>query len=266
MSPQPFPAGPAFGALETTEKLSDAQIQARARELREALEDQGHEVIPASEDVPAAFFDAGLVFDVPDHPAGMTQTVAVRAVRVLYGSAYRLTGNAHDAEDATLVEVNPLCVTKQGKVLALDAKVNFDDNAMFRRPGIADMHDPSQGDPREAQAAGPQLQWLREGSVNMLTLDLAQWRDVQVADYERTLDVLRALKLDAARFRTAYRLLGTLMIALPLAGLIAAAVGMFFGIPSSRKSGASCWRRHRLRRAMATMRFASFCIAATIDP
>lgn len=53
--------------------------------------------------------------------------------------------------------------------------------------------------PFDVLSPDPQLNWLREGSVNMLTLDLAQWRDVQVADYERTLDVLRTLKLDAAR-------------------------------------------------------------------
>jgi hypothetical protein len=45
----------------------------------------------------------------------------------------------------------------------------------------------------------PQLSGLREGSVNMLTLDLAQWQDVRVADYERTLDLLRDLELDEAR-------------------------------------------------------------------
>jgi hypothetical protein len=52
--------------------------------------------------------------------------------------------------------------------------------------------------PFDVLGPDPQLRWLREGSVNMLTLNLAQWRDVRVADYERTLDALRDLRLDDA--------------------------------------------------------------------
>ena len=55
--------------------------------------------------------------------------------------------------DATMLEINPLVVAKDDRVLALDAKMSFDDNALFRRHNVADMHDPSQQDPREAQAA-----------------------------------------------------------------------------------------------------------------
>ena len=54
--------------------------------------------------------------------------------------------------DATMVEINPLVVTKDNRVIALDAKMSFDDNALFRRPQISEMRDPSQEDPREAQA------------------------------------------------------------------------------------------------------------------
>jgi TolB-like protein len=52
--------------------------------------------------------------------------------------------------------------------------------------------------PFDVLSPDPQLRWLREGSVNMLTLNLAQWRDVRVADYERTLDALRDLDFDAS--------------------------------------------------------------------
>ena len=55
--------------------------------------------------------------------------------------------------DATMVEINPLVVTKDNRVLALDAKMSFDDNALFRRPKISEMRDPAEEDPREAQAA-----------------------------------------------------------------------------------------------------------------
>ncbi|GBU16139.1 MULTISPECIES: malate--CoA ligase subunit beta [Methylobacterium] len=62
--------------------------------------------------------------------------------------------------DGTMLEINPLVVTRDDRVLALDAKMSFDDNAMFRRRNIADMHDPSQGDPREAQAAEHNLSYI----------------------------------------------------------------------------------------------------------
>ncbi|GJE55371.1 MULTISPECIES: malate--CoA ligase subunit beta [Methylobacterium] len=62
--------------------------------------------------------------------------------------------------DGTMLEINPLVVTKDDRVLALDAKMSFDDNALFRRRNIADMHDPSQGDPREAQAAEHALNYI----------------------------------------------------------------------------------------------------------
>jgi serine/threonine-protein kinase len=52
--------------------------------------------------------------------------------------------------------------------------------------------------PFDVQSADPTLEWLREGSVNMLTLTLAQWTDVRVVDYERELDLLRDAKLDTA--------------------------------------------------------------------
>src|SRR5882757_6617797 len=55
--------------------------------------------------------------------------------------------------DATMVEINPLVVTKDNRVLALDAKMSFDDNAMFRRPRVTEMRDYAEEDPREAQAA-----------------------------------------------------------------------------------------------------------------
>src|SRR3989440_4755764 len=56
---------------------------------------------------------------------------------------------AYQETDASIVEINPLVVTKQGEVVALDAKVNFDDNALFRHPDVAALRDPDEEDPRE---------------------------------------------------------------------------------------------------------------------
>ena len=62
--------------------------------------------------------------------------------------------------DATMVEINPLVVTADNRVLALDAKMSFDDNALFRRPQVAEMRDVSQEDPREARAAQNGLNYV----------------------------------------------------------------------------------------------------------
>ncbi len=62
--------------------------------------------------------------------------------------------------DATMVEINPLVVTKDDLVLALDAKMSFDDNALFRRPQVSEMRDPAEEDPREAQAAEHGLNYV----------------------------------------------------------------------------------------------------------
>ncbi len=64
------------------------------------------------------------------------------------------------ARDCSLVEVNPLVVTRDGQVLALDAKFNFDDNALYRHPDIEAMHDPSEEDPREVAAAEFDLNYI----------------------------------------------------------------------------------------------------------
>jgi succinyl-CoA synthetase beta subunit len=65
--------------------------------------------------------------------------------------------------DASQIEINPLIVTKEGSVMALDAKLNFDGNALFRQKPIAEMRDPSQEDEREREAS--------KFDLNYVTLD-----------------------------------------------------------------------------------------------
>jgi malate-CoA ligase subunit beta len=62
--------------------------------------------------------------------------------------------------DATMVEINPLVITKQKTVVALDAKMSFDENALFRRPHIAELRDKSQEDPRETYASDRGLAYV----------------------------------------------------------------------------------------------------------
>ncbi|PNG26641.1 malate--CoA ligase subunit beta [Methylocella silvestris] len=86
---------------------------------------------------------------------GLNLKQVSRAVQSMLG-CYR----AFRDLDATMVEINPLVVTKDDRVLALDAKMSFDDNALFRRSGISDMRDHSQEDPREVQAAEHNLNYV----------------------------------------------------------------------------------------------------------
>jgi malate-CoA ligase subunit beta len=62
--------------------------------------------------------------------------------------------------DATMVEINPLIVTKDGRLQALDAKMGFDDNALFRRQQVSELRDKSQEDPREMNAADRGLSYV----------------------------------------------------------------------------------------------------------
>ena len=86
---------------------------------------------------------------------GLNLKQVSRAVQCMMG-AYR----AFRDLDANLLEINPLVLTGDDRIVALDAKMSFDDNALFRQPAIADMHDPSQDDPREAQAAQHNLNYV----------------------------------------------------------------------------------------------------------
>jgi succinyl-CoA synthetase beta subunit len=62
--------------------------------------------------------------------------------------------------DATMVEINPLVVTKEGNILAVDAKMGFDDNALYRHPNISELRDKSQEDAREMRAADRGLSYV----------------------------------------------------------------------------------------------------------
>ncbi|HET9552560.1 MAG TPA: ADP-forming succinate--CoA ligase subunit beta [Anaeromyxobacteraceae bacterium] len=68
--------------------------------------------------------------------------------------------NAYIATDASLAEINPLVITVPGDVLALDAKMNFDDNALYRHPDIAAMRDPDEEDPKETAAKEYDLSYI----------------------------------------------------------------------------------------------------------
>ncbi|MFQ5773714.1 MAG: ADP-forming succinate--CoA ligase subunit beta, partial [Kiloniellaceae bacterium] len=71
--------------------------------------------------------------------------------------------------DASLVEINPLVVTGAGAVIALDAKMNFDDNALFRHKDVADMRDPDEEDEMEREAARHELSYIKlDGNIGCM--------------------------------------------------------------------------------------------------
>ena len=92
---------------------------------------------------------------------GETFKQAVKFITSLY--------KAFEATDASLAEINPLLVTKQGNVLALDAKMNFDDNALARHPEIKEMRDLSEEEPLEVEASKYDLNYIKlDGNVGCM--------------------------------------------------------------------------------------------------
>ncbi len=110
---------------------------------------------------------------------GLTGKTARQAEKMLL-DLYRV----YLATDASLVEVNPLMITKSGDVYALDAKMNFDDNALFRHPEIAALRDLAEEEPLEIQAAEYGLNYIKlDGNIGcmvngaglaMATMDIIQ--------------------------------------------------------------------------------------------
>ena len=77
--------------------------------------------------------------------------------------------DAFNESDATLIEVNPLVLTKDGQVVALDAKVTIDNSALFRHEELADLEDPSAEDPQEQMAKEKGLTYVKlEGDIGIL--------------------------------------------------------------------------------------------------
>jgi succinyl-CoA synthetase beta subunit len=96
--------------------------------------------------------------------AGFDGDDAVEIARVL-----QLLGKVYEGEDATLVEVNPLVKTAEGKIVALDGKVSLDENAEFRHADHAELADKSAEDPLEAAAKAKGLNYVKlDGSVGII--------------------------------------------------------------------------------------------------
>jgi succinyl-CoA synthetase beta subunit len=88
------------------------------------------------------------------------------------GQAGKFMSAIYDAflkNDASLIEINPMIVTEDGGLLALDAKMNFDDNALYRHPDIKDLRDLSEEDPLEVEASKYSLNYIKlDGTIGCM--------------------------------------------------------------------------------------------------
>ncbi len=87
--------------------------------------------------------------------------IAIKLIKSLYKIVVQ--------KDATLIEINPLIITKEDKIVCLDAKMNFDDNAIFRRPEILNLRDLNEEEPAEIEASKYDLAYIKlNGSIGCM--------------------------------------------------------------------------------------------------
>ncbi|MDH5594507.1 MAG: ADP-forming succinate--CoA ligase subunit beta [Gammaproteobacteria bacterium] len=171
----------------------------------------------------------------------------VKELSSILNAAYRL----FNEKDASLLEINPLVVTTDGHLMAVDAKLNFDDNAMFRQKAIAELRDASQEDEKEYQAAQLDLNYIRlDGNIAcmvngaglaMATMDIIKLHGGEPANF---LDVGGGIT--ALRVTEAFKLIlsdekvkailvnifgGIVRCDLIAEGIIAAAKEVHIGVP-----------------------------------
>ncbi len=128
-------------------------------EVAAATPDQIHKIYiePAVGLLP--FQARQLAFGIGLEPAAIGK--AVKVMTALYG--------AFLATDASLIEINPLVVTASGDVLALDAKMNFDDNALYRHQDLRDLRDLGEEDPLEIEASKYSLNYIHlDGNIGCM--------------------------------------------------------------------------------------------------
>jgi len=98
------------------------------------------------------------------HQLNLTGELAKKFAHLLNGLY-----TAFIASDASLIEVNPLVITRSQELIALDAKIDIDDNALFRQKKIQEMYDPSQDDPRDVEAQYHGLSYVAlEGDIGCM--------------------------------------------------------------------------------------------------
>ena len=123
--------------------------------------------------------DAGLIEKIVAHPVDGFSKSALRAFAKklaldgkLADGAADLFARMHQAFielDASLIEINPLVTTPEGELFALDVKMSFDDNALFRHPELAALYDPAERDPAELEAQRYEMNYVKlDGDIGVV--------------------------------------------------------------------------------------------------
>jgi succinyl-CoA synthetase beta subunit len=110
-----------------------------------------------------------------------------------FGSLIAALYRAFVETDASLIEINPLVVTKDGNVICLDAKMSFDDNGLFRHPDIRELRDSNEEDPAETEASKYDLSYVHlDGNIGcmvngaglaMATMDIVKYYGAEPANF-----------------------------------------------------------------------------------
>jgi len=159
--------------------------------------------------------------------------------------------NAFVSTDASQIEINPLVVTDEDNLLALDAKINFDENALFRHPEIAELRDEAEEDPLEMRASKSELNYIRmDGSIGcmvngaglaMATMDIIKLYGAEPANFldvgggatkERVTEAFKIILSDSAVKGILVNIFGGIMRCDIIAeGIVAAAKEVSMEIP-----------------------------------
>ena len=181
-----------------------------------ASQEGGVEIEKVAEETPERIFKEAI------HPAAGLAPFQARKLAFALGlegpqvaQAGKLMTAVYDAfvaTDASLIEINPLIVTEEGSLLALDAKMNFDDNALFRRADLKDLRDTAEEDPLEVEASKYSLNYIKlDGTVGckvngaglaMATMDIIKLAGGEPANF---LDVGGGA--NAVQIKNAFRIL-----------------------------------------------------------
>jgi len=131
---------------------------------------------------------------MPHHVRGLSKALKLDGAQTkqmskLAGGLY----SAFDAKDMSLLEINPLVVTTDGNLVCLDAKMNFDSNALFRHPEIVALRDETEEDPKEIEASKHDLSYVAlDGSIGcmvngaglaMATMDIIKLYGAEPANF-----------------------------------------------------------------------------------
>jgi succinyl-CoA synthetase beta subunit len=162
-----------------------------------ASPDGGMDIEQVAKDSPERILSIPADIDGGPAAADVAQTAAFLDLTGGQAHAFaRLAAHLHRAFvelDASLIEINPLIVTKDGELVALDAKLALDDNAMFRHPEAAQLRDPDEEDAREAEARDFGLNYIQlSGTIGcmvngaglaMATMDMIQLKGEKPANF-----------------------------------------------------------------------------------